>query len=66
MNYHIEHHMFPMVPYYRLPELHELIKAQCPPAYPTIWAAWQEIIPGMNRQQHDPSWYIQRPLPVAS
>jgi fatty acid desaturase len=23
MNYHVEHHMFPMVPYYRLPELHE-------------------------------------------
>ena len=66
MNYHIEHHMFPMVPYYRLPELHELIKGQCPPPYPTIWAAWQEIIPGMNRQQSDPSWFIQRPLPAAA
>lgn len=65
MNYHIEHHMFPMVPYYRLPELHELIKTQCPPVYPSIMAAWQEIIPGMNRQQQDPSWYIQRLLPAA-
>ena len=26
MNYHVEHHMFPMVPYHRLPELHEEIK----------------------------------------
>ena len=26
MNYHVEHHMFPMVPFHRLPELHEQIK----------------------------------------
>ncbi|MCA3574961.1 MAG: fatty acid desaturase family protein, partial [Aestuariivirga sp.] len=26
MNYHVEHHMFPMVPYHALPKLHELIK----------------------------------------
>ena len=28
MNYHIEHHMFPMVPYYALPALHEKIKTR--------------------------------------
>ena len=27
MNYHVEHHMFPMVPYYALPRLHELDQA---------------------------------------
>jgi len=26
MNYHLEHHMFTMVPYYNLPRLHDLIK----------------------------------------
>ena len=26
MNYHIEHHMFPMVPFHRLPALHAAIK----------------------------------------
>ena len=26
MNYHIEHHMFPMVPYHALPKLHEEMK----------------------------------------
>ncbi|HCI00564.1 MAG TPA: fatty acid desaturase, partial [Alphaproteobacteria bacterium] len=26
MNYHIEHHMFPMVPFYALPRLHEAIR----------------------------------------
>jgi fatty acid desaturase len=33
MNYHVEHHMFPMVPYHALPRLHEAIKADCPPPY---------------------------------
>jgi fatty acid desaturase len=30
MNYHIEHHMFPMVPYHALPALHKEMKADCP------------------------------------
>ena len=45
MNYHVEHHMFPMVPYYRLPELHEEVKHDCAPVYPSLWAAYREIIP---------------------
>src|SRR5262249_12584046 len=43
MNYHLEHHMFPMVPYHALPRLHERMKADSPPAYPSLWAAWREI-----------------------
>ena len=34
MNYHVEHHMFPMVPYHALPRLHELIKHDLPAAEP--------------------------------
>ena len=30
MNYHVEHHMFPMVPYHALPRLHDLIKHDLP------------------------------------
>src|ERR1700748_2108373 len=33
MNYHVEHHMFPLVPYHALPKLHELVKEDTPPAY---------------------------------
>jgi fatty acid desaturase len=33
MGYHIEHHMFPLVPYHALPKLHELVKADTPTAY---------------------------------
>ena len=36
MNYHVEHHMFPMVPYHALPELHEAIKADMPEPYPSF------------------------------
>ena len=30
MNYHVEHHMFPLVPYHALPALHDAIKDDCP------------------------------------
>ena len=66
MNYHVEHHMFPMVPYYRLAALHEAIKADCPPPYPGIIAAYKEIIPTILRQAHDPEYSVQRPLPEKS
>jgi len=46
--------MFPMVPYYRLPELHEEIKHDCAPVYPSLWAAYKEIIPAVLRQPPGP------------
>jgi len=63
MNYHVEHHMFPMVPYYNLPALHDLIKYDCPPAYPSLWATYREIIPTIYRQQREPDYRVIRPLP---
>jgi fatty acid desaturase len=63
MNYHVEHHMFPMVPYHRLPELHEEIRHDLAPAYPSIWAAYREIVPAVLRQLSDPSHYVRRQLP---
>jgi len=63
MNYHVEHHMFPMVPYYRLPELHEQVKGDLAAAYPSIWAAYKEIIPAVWRQLRDQEYYVRRELP---
>jgi fatty acid desaturase len=63
MNYHLEHHMYPMVPYHRLPELHRLIRDQLPPAYPSLWAAYREIIPALLRQAKDPGYHVVRELP---
>ena len=65
MNYHIEHHMFPLVPYHALPRLHELVKADCPPVYPSLIAAYKEIIPALLRQARDPTYFVKRQLPAA-
>jgi Na+-transporting NADH:ubiquinone oxidoreductase subunit F len=66
MGYHIEHHMFPMVPYYNLGKLHELMKADCPPPYNGLLAAYREVIPALIRQSKDASYFVQRPVPSAA
>ena len=63
MNYHVEHHMFPMVPYHALPKLHEIMKADTPQPYSSTWAAYKEIIPAVLRQRRDPEWFVRRELP---
>ncbi len=63
MNYHVEHHMYPMVPYHRLPELHAAVKDDCAPASPSLWHAWREIIPCVFRQLKDPHHFIRPTLP---
>ena len=63
MNYHAEHHMFPMVPYHALPRLHEAVRDDMPPPYPSTVAAYAEIIPALLRQTRDPSYHVVRPLP---
>jgi fatty acid desaturase len=63
MNYHVEHHMFPMVPYHALPRLHETIKHDLPPANPSMWAAYKEMWQAVLRQRREPGYYLRRSLP---
>jgi fatty acid desaturase len=63
MNYHLDHHMFPMVPYHALPKLHEVLKPDTPPAYRSTIEAYAEIIPTLVRQAREPSYHVVRPLP---
>jgi fatty acid desaturase len=63
MNYHIEHHMFPMVPYHALPRLHALIKDDLPPPNPSMAHAYDELLRALWRQRHDPGCTIHRTLP---
>lgn len=65
MNYHVEHHMFPTVPYHALPRLHEAVKADMPPPYPSTLAAYREIVPALLRQRREPGWFVVRPVPGA-
>jgi fatty acid desaturase/ferredoxin-NADP reductase/nitrite reductase/ring-hydroxylating ferredoxin subunit len=64
MNYHVEHHMFPLVPYHALPRLHALVKADMPKPYSSILEAWREIIPAVLRQRKDPGYHVKRLLPA--
>lgn len=66
MNFHIEHHMFPLVPFHALPRLHELMRADCPPPYEGLLDAYREIIPTLLRQAKDPDYFVERRLPRAT
>ena len=63
MNYHVEHHIFPLIPYHALPKLHEKIKSQCPTPYPSTIAAYREILPTLAQQLRDPTYFVKRELP---
>jgi fatty acid desaturase len=64
MQYHLEHHLYPNVPYYHLPALHEAIKDKCPPAYNGLWPVFAEMLPVLWRQRIDPAYHINRPVPA--
>lgn len=63
INYHLDHHMYPMVPYHALPALHEEIKHDCPPANPSIWSGLKEVVAVLKKRKTDPSYVLIRPLP---
>jgi Na+-transporting NADH:ubiquinone oxidoreductase subunit F len=64
MNYHVEHHMFPLVPYHALPRLHAAVKDDCPTPYPSLFSAWREIVPTVLKQVRDPGYHVKRQLPT--
>ena len=66
MNYHVEHHMFPMVPYHALPKLHEMIKHDLPAPSPSIWACYKEMLPAWSRQMRGEDYFLVRKLPVSA
>ena len=63
MNFHVEHHLNPMVPFHALAEFHNEIKDECSPACPSVIAAYREIIPALLRQRRDPTYFIRHALP---
>ncbi|MBY3595397.1 fatty acid desaturase family protein [Rhizobium bangladeshense] len=63
MGYHVEHHMFPMVPYHALARLHEVIKHDLPPANTSIWDGYREMFQAIMRQRREPGYYLKRTLP---
>lgn len=66
MNYHVEHHMFPMVPYHALPRLHAAIRHDLPAPSPSIAAAFAEMWPALRRQLQSEDYFVRRALPAAA
>lgn len=63
MNYHVEHHLFPSVPYPALPRLHEEIRSQLAPPLPSTFAAYRQIFRTLARQHRDPTYEIPLDVP---
>ena len=66
MNYHVEHHMFPMVPYHALPRLHALIKDDLPAANTSIPDAYVEVFRSLCQQCSNPAYYLHKTLPATA
>ena len=64
MQYHIEHHVCPQVPFYNLPKFHEKIKEQLPKPNYGLFAAYKEIIPAIIKQSKDSSYEIKKTIPA--
>ena len=58
MNYHLEHHMYPAIPYRNLPQLHALIGNDLPAPHPNIVAAYADIFRTWKAQKKDPSVFL--------
>lgn len=63
MQYHIEHHMFPAVPFYNLPKLHRAIEHDLPPTPHGLRATWREMLAIHKRMQTEPNYCYVPPLP---
>ena len=58
MEYHIEHHIFPKIPFYNLKKLHKVIQDQMPKPKSGIIDAYKEIIPTIFKQSSDVNYFI--------
>ena len=65
MNWHIEHHMFPGVPFYNLKKLHNFLKDDMPKPR-TLKSAWYEMRETWKRQQVENDYVYDTKIPQNS
>lgn len=63
MQYHIEHHMYPAVPFHNLPRLHAAIKHDLPPAPHGLMATWKHMLDLREKAVADPNYRFMPELP---
>ena len=62
MNWHLEHHMFAGVPCYNLKKLHRAV-ADDMPEVRSFLGSWREMRETWHRQETDPGYKFDTPLP---
>ena len=63
MNWHLEHHMYAAVPCYNLEKLHRAVAHDMPEPR-TLAGAWKEMRATWKRQQDDPGYEYDTPVPA--
>ena len=63
MNWHVEHHMYGAVPCYNLEKLHRVVAHDMPEPR-TLIGAWKEMRETWNRQQREPGYEYDTPVPA--
>ena len=66
MQYHIEHHMFPAVPFYNLGKLHHAIEYDLPPTPDGLWATWKGILEIDRKSTADPKYCFTPTVPKSN
>ena len=63
MQYHLEHHMYPAVPFYNLPKLRRVIEHDLPPAPHGLAATWREMSEIKAHIKADPNYVFVPDVP---
>jgi len=66
MQYHVEHHMFPAVPFFNLPKLRRAIEHDLPPAPNGLLATWREVLAIHRKQMANPDYFFVPDLPQST
>lgn len=64
MQYHLEHHMFPAVPFYNLPKLRKAIEQDLPPATHGLLVTWRELLALREKLKADPNYRFLPEVPA--
>jgi fatty acid desaturase len=62
MQYHVEHHVYPAVPFYALKKLRARMEGQLP-RRKGLFEAWRDILLYLKRRKTDPGYYLPVELP---
>jgi fatty acid desaturase len=58
MNFHIEHHLYPAVPFHALAKLNARVSSELPVPTAGVWSANREIIRAIRRQRREPGFHL--------